>query len=531
MTRSINGSPKPNVFVAEPLAESGIRILRDGGLEVYEAANLSPEEFAQRLAHAQALIVRSKTKVTDAMLGAARSLQVIGRAGVGVDSIDVQAATDAGIIVLNTPEASTIATAEHTMAMLLALCRHMSMGQAHIKERRWNGHGIMGVELAGKTLGVVGLGRIGAAVATRARGFAMFVLGHDALVSDARAESLGVKLAPLDELLECSDFVTLHTPLTSETRHLIGARELGRMKPGACIVNCARGGLIEEAALLAALESDRLAGAALDVVADEPPQSDATWSLLNHPKVVATPHLGGSTQEAQERIAADLCRDVVAVLNGRPPSGAVNAPVNVPSEIRPFVELANRLGSALPQMRGEKNLAHFDLMLEGDLAGYDGLPFAVSFLVGVLPHVTDERVSAVNALEVARRLGISVETLAAPCDRGFAKALAVRCQGSILAGTVVHGEQLRLIEIDSFEIDAALQGHLLLTRHRDVPGIIGHVGTILGESGINISAMEVARGERGRAILLAAIDRVPESDILSRLGAVEDVDSATSIEL
>ncbi len=522
---------KPSVLVAESLDESGMAILREGGLEVCEAAELSREEFESRLPDAQALIVRSKTKVTRTMLGMASSLQVIGRAGVGVDSIDVQAATNAGILVLNTPDASTIATAEHTLAMLLGLCRRISAGQERIDNQHWSAQDLTGIELAGKTLGIVGLGRIGATVATRARAFAMTVLAHDAVVSAARADSLGVKLVPLDELLTRADFVTLHTPLTAQTENLIGARELGLMKPTSSIINCARGGLIDEGALLLALESGHIAGAALDVVAEEPPKSEATWALLHHPRVVATPHLGGSTKEAQEKIARDLCRDVVAVLRGRPPSSAVNAPVNVPQEIRPFAELAHRLGSIFPQICDEKSLSRFDIMLEGELAGYEGLPFAVSFLVGLLPHLTEERVSAVNALEVARRLGVLVETLGAPCERGFAKALAVSGGRNGLAGTVVHGEQLRLIDIDGFELDAALQGHLLLTRHHDVPGIIGKVGTILGEAHINIFTMEVARSERGDAILLAAVDRVPDTEILRRLRDIEDVESVRHVEL
>ncbi|HXN08774.1 MAG TPA: phosphoglycerate dehydrogenase [Candidatus Acidoferrales bacterium] len=530
MNDKSTGKTKPIVVVAEPLAESGLAVLRSGGLEVHEAADR--EQLEPLIARAHALIVRSKTKVTGALLDAAPSLQVVGRAGVGVDTIDVEAATRAGIVVLNTPDASTLATTEHTLTLMLALCRHVGAGQKRVEERRWSAQGLLGEELAGKTLGIVGLGRIGAAVAARARAFGMTILAHDAVVSEARAESLGVKLVPLSELLEQSDFVTLHTPLTPQTQGLIGEPELAHMKRGARIINCARGGLIDERALLAALESGHIAGAAIDVVAEEPPKPDAAiWTLLNHPRVVATPHLGGSTREAQDRIAADLCRDVVAVLRGRPPSGAVNAPVKAPPEVRPFVELAFRLGAAFPQISDAENLSHFDLVLEGDLSNYDGLPFAVSFLVGLLPHLTDERVSAVNALEIARRMGVAVETLGTACERGFAKALAVRGHRTALAGTVVHGEQLRLVDIDGFEIDVLPQGHLLMTRHHDVPGIVGKVGTMLGEARINISAMQVARNERGDAIMLLGIDRAPDASILKRLRGIEDVERVTGIEL
>ena len=532
MDAKTSAKAKPIVVVAEQLAETGLAVLRSGGLEVCEASGRPREELESLVAGAAALIVRSKTKVTGAMLNAAHTLQVVGRAGVGVDTIDVDAATRAGIVVLNTPDSSTIATAEHALALMLALCRQVGAGQKRVEDHRWNANGLTGVELAGKALGIVGLGRIGTAVAARARGFSMTVLAHDAVVSEARAETLGVKLVSLEELLKRSDFVTLHTPLTPQTNGLIGERELALMRPGARIVNCARGGLIDETALLAALESGHIAGAALDVVSEEPPKPDAPiWKLLNHPHVVATPHLGGSTREAQDRIAADLCRDVVAVLRGRPPSGAVNAPVKAPPEVRPFVELAHRLGAALPQICAEENLSRFDLILEGDLAGYDGLPFAIAFLVGLLPHITDERVSTVNARDIAQRLGIVVETLGAPCERGFAKALAVRGHRTGLAGTVVHGEQLRLVEIDGFETDVLPLGHLLLTRHRDVPGIVGKVGTILGKARINISTMQVARREDGDAIMLLGIDRAPDAPILKKLRTVEDVQRVATIEL
>ena len=360
----------------------------------------------------------------------------------------------------------------------------------------------------------------------------MTILAHDAVVSEARAQALGVKLTVLDELLEAADFLTLHTPLTPQTHGFIGAPQLARMKRGARIINCARGGLVDEAALLAALQSGHIAGAALDVVADEPPTPEApSWALLTHPHVVATPHLGGSTLESQDRVAEDLARDVVAVLRGRPPSGAVNAPVKAPPEVRPFVELAHSLGALLPQLGGGEQLSRFEILLEGDLGTYDGLPFSIAFLVGLLPHLSDERISAVNAMDVARRMGISVETLNAPCERGFAKALSVRAHQVSLAGTIVHGEQLRVVDIDGFEVDVVPTGHLLLTRHRDVPGIVGKVGTLLGEAHINISNMQVARGEHGDAIMLLGIDRAPDPSLVKRLRAVADIDHVTSIEL
>ena len=520
------------VLVTEPLAGEGIAVLREGGVDVREAFDRPRGELRTLLREADGLIVRSKTKVDAEMLEDAKSLRVVGRAGVGVDAIDVAAATLHGIVVLNTPDASTIATAEHTMAVILALCRNISAGHARVLQAEWNAKGLIGTELAGKTLGIVGLGRIGGAVAARARAFNMTLFAHDTFVSQARAEALGAKLVSLEDLLSRSDIVTLHTPLTSQTRGLIGARELALMKEGSRIVNCARGGLIVEAALRGALESGHLAGAALDVVATEPPPPESeTWTLLTHPKVLATPHLAGSTREAQARIAADLCRDVLAVLRGQPPTGAVNAPVAPSAEMRPFVELAYALGRAYAQLTQEPTLPRFSLTFEGELSDIDSRPFTAAFLVGLLHNVTDRRVSTANAVHVATEMGIAVETLAAPCERGFARALAVHGGNTALAGTVIHGEQLRLVEIDGFEIDFAPKGSIIVTRHADVPGIVGKAGTILGEAAINISTMNVARREDGEALMMLGVDRAPGADVLARLRAIGEMHDARCIEL
>jgi D-3-phosphoglycerate dehydrogenase len=304
------------------------------------------------------------------------------------------------------------------------------------------------------------------------------------------------------------------------------------MRPGARVVNCARGGLIVEDALLDALDNGRLAGAALDVIREEPPAADAAvWRLLRHPKVVATPHLAGSTREAQARIATDLCRDIVAVLAGQPPSGSVNAPAAPTAALRPFVELAATLGRAYAQLSREPALASFSLLFEGELSDVDPRPFVAAFLVGLLRDVTDRRVSVVNATQVADEMGIAVETLAAPCERGFARALAVRGGKTSLAGTIVHGEQLRLVEIDGFEIDAVPRGHLIVTWHADVPGIVGKAGTILGQAGINIATMNVARRDDGTALMLLAVDRDVDEAGLQQLRSIGELHDVRSIEL
>ncbi|HZV78370.1 MAG TPA: phosphoglycerate dehydrogenase [Candidatus Binatus sp.] len=522
----------PTVLVAEPLAAEGVAVLRAGGVDVREAFDQPRAALRSLLSDADGLIVRSKTKVDAEMIAGAPALRVVGRAGVGVDAIDVAAATQAGIVVLNTPDASTIATAEHTIAMMLALCRNVSAGQDRVRSFQWSAKGLMGTELYGKTLGIVGLGRIGAAVAARARGLGMTVLAHDTFVSESRAEAAGAKLVSLDDLLGRADFISLHAPLTSQTQSFIGARELALMRAGARIINCARGGLIVEDALLDALDNGRLAGAALDVIRDEPPAADAdVWRLLRHPKVVATPHLAGSTREAQARIATDLCRDIVAVLSGQPPSGSVNAPAAPTAALRPFVELAATLGRAYAQLSREPALASFSLLFEGELSDVDPRPFVAAFLVGLLRDVTDRRVSVVNATQVADEMGIAVETLAAPCERGFARALSVRGGKTSLAGTIVHGEQLRLVEIDGFEIDAVPRGHLIVTWHADVPGIVGKAGTILGQAGINIATMNVARRDDGTALMLLAVDRNLDEAGLQQLRSIGELHDVRSIEL
>ena len=524
---------RPVVLLAEALAPEGIAVLRDGGVEVRDSVGGSRAALVDGLRDADGLIVRSKTRVDAMLLDGAPKLRVVGRAGVGVDTIDVDAATRHGIVVLNTPDASTLATAEHTMAMMLALCRRIAHGNRRVMDREWTATGLMGWELAGKTLGIIGLGRIGAAVAARARAFGMTVLAHDAYVSEARAESLGCKLLPFDELLGRADIVTLHAPLTPQTEKMMGKREMALMRSGCTLVNCARGGLVDEEALLDALDSRKFAGAALDVVGEEPPPPDhPVWKLLHHPKVLATPHLGGSTFEAQARIATDLCKDVVAVLRGQPPSAAVNAPVAAAADVRPFVQLSYVLGRAYPQIADEPHLPPLALVLEGDLRSHDPRPFVAAFLVGLLHGVTDRRVSTVNAQDVARDLGIVVEALDADCERGFARAVAVRGGRTTLAGTVVHGEQLRLVEVNGFEVDIVPQGHLVMTRHRDVPGIVGKAGTLLGEAAINISNMQVARSDAGgEALMLLGVDRAIPPTVLARLRDIGELQTARAVEL
>ena len=523
------------VVVAEPFAESGLAVLREHGIEVVSCVGKSRDELRDALARADGLIVRSETLVDRDLLAAGPRLAVVARAGVGVDAIDVAAATDAGIVVLNTPGANTIAATELTFALMLALARHVPDAVASTRAGHWERKTFVGMELAGKTLGVVGLGRIGGAVATRAVAFGMRVLGWDPFISPGRAETFGAKSASLEELLGGSDIVTLHVPLTNQTIGMIDAGKLALMKPSAYIVNCSRGGAIDEAALLEALDAGAIAGAGLDVVVHEPPQpGTASARLQQHPKVVATPHLGGSTREAAERIATELAHDLTRVLLSGIASGAVNAAVPDGPDaelLRPFVDLAQRLGKLYPQLAEAPALPHFTLVLEGQIARADPAPIQNAFLAGLLQATTDRRVSIVNARAIADDLGIRVDVRGDDRRGPFASVLRVAGGATSLAGTA-GASGLRLVEIDGFEMDATPSGSLLLTRHPDVPGMIGKVGTILGEAQVNISTMQVSRQNAGgEAIMVLATDRPADSATVERLRAVSGIRSVKSLTL
>ncbi len=509
-----------------------MEVLRGGGVEIVDAVGRPRAALLELLESADALIVRSETRVDEELLAAGPRLAVVGRAGVGVDAIDLAAATRRGIVVLNTPGGNTLAATEQTFALLLNLMRHTTTAHQRLQCGEWSRRDLVGTELAGKTLGIVGIGRVGSNVASRARAFGMRVLAYDPFVSQARAEALGAKLVDLETLLRNADVVTLHAPRTAQTQDMIGVRELALMRRGTRLINCARGGLVVEEALLDALDCGHLAGAAIDVVREEPPPAGGTARRLQaHPKVVATPHLGGSTHEALARIATELAKDVLAVLDGRPPMAAVNAPVVPDDEARPFVDLASILGSLYPQFAERATLPSFSLTLEGDLARYEPEPFVAAFLVGLLQHVTDRRVTTVNARTIAAELGIAVEVLIAKCERGFASSLALRGGDLSLAGTVVHGEQPRLVEIAGYDVEVEPRGALLATRHHDVPGIVGKVGTVLGAAGINISHMQVARNGEGHAIMIMGVGAIPGAGVLDQLRALDGLEAVRCIVL
>jgi D-3-phosphoglycerate dehydrogenase / 2-oxoglutarate reductase len=523
------------VVIAEPFDERGVAVLTRAGVEVVSCVGSPADRLHEALRDARGLIVRSETRVDGDLLSRAPQLQVVARAGVGVDAIDVDAATAAGIVVVNTPGANTIAATEHTFAMMLATFRHIPQANASVHASHWNRSDYVGNELFGKTLGLIGLGRIGSSVASRAAAFGMRVIVYDPFVPASRGAALGLELVELDALLAAADVVSLHVPLTPQTRGLIDARALERMRPNAVLVNCARGAIVDLESLLDALDAGRLRAAAIDVVAEEPPPRDSLSArVVTHPRVVATPHVSGSTYEALERVALELAEDVVSVLGGRPPNSAVNVATLAAASAQAaggFVDLCFRMGAMLPQLYDRVLREEIAIVLQGELAEIDAEPFVLALLVGCLRFVSDRRVTMVNASSVARDLGVRTMVVREGPLGPFRASLATAVEGHRIVGTVLpHGA--RIVEIDGFEVDAVAEGTMLVIRHRDVPGMVGRIGTILGDASVNISTMQVARTQRGgSAMMVLDVDRGVQREALNAIAAVEGIESVRSIEL
>jgi len=520
------------ILVADGLDAEGLDRLR-AHADVDVHGGLRAEELTALIADADALIVRSRTRVGREAIERAGRLRVIARAGVGIDNVDVDAATRRGILVLNTPESSTISTAEHTMAMMLALVRHIPGAHLAVSQGAWQRERFLGVELYGKTLGVVGLGKIGGEVAARATALGMRVIAFDPYVSPDRAARIGAELVPFEALLERSDHVTLHVPLTDGTRHLIGAAALARMRPGVRIINCARGGLIDEPALLAALEEGRVAGAALDVLEEEPPRDSA---LVRHPQVIVTPHLGASTAEAQRTIAVEVADQVLAVLGGRPAKGALNSPVlreEVWQRLSPYIELMRVLG-ALARQLAEGQVLGIEFVYEGEAAEETG-PFQASFLMGLLKAISEEPVNVVNAPLLARERGIELSEQRREHSEDFSSLIRVRVRTTreplLLGGTLFGRREPRITHVNDYRIDLVPASHMLFVWNVDQPGMIGRVGAVLGGHQVNIAGMQVGRVvPGGTAVMVLTVDSpVPEAVVqdiarLDGIAAVKIVD-------
>lgn len=523
------------VLITDPLSQQGTEILRQAkDVEIVEKTDLSPEELLREIEDADALLVRSQTKVTAEVIQAAKRLKVIGRAGVGVDNIDVNAATGRGIIVINAPDGNTVSTAEHTFAMLISLARNIPQAYQSLVQGKWDRKRFVGVELKDKRLGIIGLGRIGTELAKRAKAFHMDVIAYDPYLTQDRAEKIGIKQASLDEVIQTSDFITVHTPLTKETRHLIDRQAFEKMKPGVRILNCARGGIIDEGALLEAVQTGKVAGAALDVFEKEPP---GDHPLLKLPQVIATPHLGASTREAQENVAVDVCVEVLHILRGEPFKNAVNLP-SIPAELqeklRPYQSLAENLGRFVLQA-AQGALCAVTVTYSGELTDLDTAPLTRTILKGALSTYLSD-VNYVNATFLARERGVRVTEQKVSDLRGFTNLITVEVvtdrERRTVAGTLLNGLGARIVNIDGYPVDVLPRGHLLLIQHRDQPGAIGRVGTLLGKHGINIATMQVGRRDvGGQAIMMLSVDKPVPPEVRQSLAHLENIESAKEIDL
>lgn len=516
------------ILITEHLEREGLELLKQKA-ETEVRLHLSPAELETVIPPYHALIVRSGTRVSEPILAAGKNLIVVGRAGVGVDNIDVEAATRRGITVVNAPTTSTVAAAEHTIALMLALARKIPQADQTVRAKKWQRDQFVGTELVGKRIGLVGLGRVGSEVARRAVGLGMHVIAFDPYVPPERAENVKVALVSLPELLATSDFVSLHTPVTNETKGIIGVNEFAMIKRGARLINVARGALVDEQALLAALDAGTLAGAALDVFEHEPPDNPR---LLQHERVVLTPHLGGSTEESQTRVSVEIAEEVLAALEGRPPRYAVNAPL-VPPSLAPllqaYTDLAERLGRFYIQWVGGP-LGSVEIEFAGAVAREDTSVLRAAVIKGLLESIHEDRVNLVNAQLVAQMHGLEVAERKTPEAPRHENLIAVKGARRVV-GTVLL-DQPHIVQLDDNWVDFAASGILLLTRHHDRPGMIGKVGTLLGRADVNIASMQVARdAPRGEAIMVLNLDDPVPASVFEQLQSELDIEWVKVVRL
>lgn len=522
------------VLVSDPIAEDGIAILRRSGLEVDVRTGLPKEELISLIGQYDALAVRSETKVTADVLDAAANLKIIGRAGVGVDNIDVEKATQRGVIVVNSPEGNTIAAAELTVTLILALSRNVPAAAASMKAGEWKRSKFVGVEVYNKTAGIIGLGKIGREVAKRLIGLEMDVLAYDPFLSREQAEKLGIRLVDLDTIYSQSDYITVHVPKTKETAGMIGPDQFARMRDGVRVVNVARGGIIQEAALLEALNAGKVAGAAIDVWETEPTAPDNPLAL--HPQVVATPHLGASTEEAQVGVAVDIAEQIVDVLSGRSARAAVNMPSLAPdvlAKTSPWLNLAERIGSFQSQL-STSGVVAVDVTYEGDFAQNQLVHLTRALMRGLLSPILTG-VNYVNAPTLAQQRGIRVTESRVEGgkngDQIVVKATALSGKSATITGTVFHGDA-RIVGIDGYGVDFKPAGVLIVTQHTDRPGIVGRVGTLLGTHGVNIAGMYLGRSApMGHAIMALSVDSAAPQAVLDEIAAMEGMVVVRQVEL
>ncbi len=530
-------SNKPSILIADRIASSGIDILQEhDAVDVTVRTGLTPDALCELLPSYTGLVVRSATKVTAELIDAASSLQIIGRAGIGVDNIDVDAATRRGIIVMNTPEGNMNTAAEHTISMLLALSRAIPQASAEVKAGKWERHKFLGVEVVNKTLGVVGLGRIGSLVVRKAQGLGMQTVAYDPYISKEAAQKLGVELFSLSDLLQQADYVTVHTPKTSETKALIGRDELKLVKRGVQMINCARGGIIDEEALYEALANGTVAGAALDVFEQEPPAVD--HPLLQLDNVICTPHLGAQTEEAQERVAIGVAEQMLEFLLHGQIKNAVNMP-NLDAEsyraIQPYLMLATKLGAFQVQLL-EGGITDVTVSYSGDVAALGVKPMTAAVLCGVLGHFLGQQVNYVNAPFLARERGIRVVERQQQDQEDYASLIEVEVvtesQRGSVAGTLFGRDDARIVSIDNFPIEATPEGHMLLFSNQDTPGVIGRIGTIFGNADINVAGFHLGRkAPNSTAVCVVNVDSAIPPDVLEAIRSLPNLIYAKTVNL
>lgn len=516
------------VLVSDSLSMEGLDLLNEQ-VDVDYKPEITPDQLLAEIGVYDALVVRSRSKVTASVIEAGKNLKVIGRAGVGVDNIDVEKATEKGIIVVNAPHGNTISAAEHAIALLTSLARNVALANESVKRGEWKRTEHTGVELNKKTLGVVGLGRIGSEVARRARAMSMKIIGYDPYITDEQAEKIGVTMVDFEELLKQSDFITLHLPLGSSTHHLIGAKEIAILKPGVRIINCARGGLIDEDALYSALKEGRVAGAALDVFEQEPPEN---CSLLELDNVIVTPHLGALTEEAQTNVALQVSEQVVKALQGEPIVSAVNVPTLMPEKkaaLEPFLPLARVMGSFYLQMFGG-SVDEIEFTYSGEIASMPLGPMTISSLIGFFRHIVGDGVNWVNAPHIAKSRGIAVKETSTTEVKNYNNLITLKGRAGndehLISGTLLNNE-MRLVRVDDYRIEIVPDKYMLVTTHNDRPGVVGKIGTLLGNEGVNIASMQLGRKTAGgEAMMVLQVDDKMGTEVLDKVIGLDIITSA-----
>jgi D-3-phosphoglycerate dehydrogenase len=526
------------ILVADRISPIGVDLFKaEDGFEVIEAYGSSPEQILELAKDVDAIAVRSDTKITSEVIAAAPGLKVVGRAGVGVDNIDIEAATDRGVIVMNTPTGNTIATAELTFTHMLAGTRPIVQAGASMREGRWDRKKLTGSELNQKKLGVLGLGRIGAEVAKRAMAFQMDVLAYDPYLTESRAKTLGVKQATLDEVIEQADYITVHMPLTKDTKHMLNQSAFQRMKDGVRVFNCARGGIIDESALIEALESGKVAAAGLDVYEDEPPAEDSP--LRRIPNLVLTPHLGASTVEAQENVGIDVARQMIDALKGGMVMNALNMPSVDPKvleKLGPYITLGEKVGTFAQQLAPE-NVEKITIRYYGKITELDALPLTNAIQRGFLREISDN-INNVNAPKKIERLGIECDQVKSSTHADFNELIEVEvaCKGGktrTIGGTLVGKNQTpRIVSIDGHGVEVSTDATLLVLKNKDVPGIVGFIGVTLGEDGCNIANMSLSRDQgEGFAVSVFELDAAPSEAAARKITEHEAIQKYRVIKL